>query len=160
MQRSGSLETEHGVFRLNTDGGIAAAQGQPSGEGAIGVVLKAPLGEVSERIEGGPIVDHHVAEYQALIRGLELALSHGIERIRVCLDSALVVNQISGRFKVKAKHLKPLHAEAIVLIQKFADIRIAWVPRRANDEADALASKPLGPLRPKPTPSIEELPLD
>ena len=126
-----------------------------AGEAAIGVVLKAPLEEISEPI--GPAKDHHVAEYRALIRGLEAARSRGIGHLRVCLDSALLVNQLNGRWKVKAEHLKPLHEQAVSLIQQFADIKITWVPRKANAEADALASAPLGPLRPKPKPSIDEV---
>ena len=116
-----------------------------AGEAAIGVVLKAPLEEISEPI--GPAKDHHVAEYRALIRGLEAARARGIGHLRVCLDSALLVNQLNGRWKVKAEHLKPLHEQAASLIQQFADIKITWVPRKANAEADALASTPLGPLR-------------
>ena len=144
---------------LATDGGIVADQpGKMAGEAAIGVVLKAPLEEISEPI--GPAKDHHVAEYQALIRGLEAARSRGIEHLRVCLDSTLVVNQLTGRSKVKAEHLKPLHEQAASLIQQFADIKITWVPRKANAEADALASTPLGPLRPKPKSSIDQLPLE
>jgi hypothetical protein len=46
------------------------------------------------------------------------------------------------------------------LKKQFADIKITWVPRKANAEADALASIPLGPLRLKPKPSIDELPLE
>jgi ribonuclease HI len=144
---------------LTTDGGIVADQrGKMAGEAAIGVVLKAPLEEISEPI--GPAKDHHVAEYRALIRGLEAARSRGIGHLRVCLDSALLVNQLNGRWKVKAEHLKPLHEQADSLIQQFADIKITWVPREPNAEADALASTPLGPLRPKPKPSIDELPLE
>ena len=144
---------------LSTDGGIVADQpGKMAGEAAIGVVLKAPLEEISEAI--GPTKDHHVAEYRALIRGLEAARTHGIGHLRVCLDSALLVNQLNGKWKVKAEHLKPLHEQAVSLIQHFADIKIAWVPRNANAEADALASVPLGPLKPKPQPSVDELPLD
>jgi ribonuclease H / adenosylcobalamin/alpha-ribazole phosphatase len=143
---------------LMTDGGIAADQpGSMTGEAAIGVVLKAPLEELSEAI--GPTKDHHVAEYRALIRGLEAARSHGIGHLRVCLDSRLLVDQMNGRSKVKAEHLKPLHEQAASLIQQFADIEIAWVPRDANAEADALASAPLGPLRSKPKPPNDELPL-
>ena len=78
----------------------------------------------------------------------------------MCLDSALLVNQLNGRSKVRADHLKPLHKQAASLIQQFADIKITWVPRKANAEADALASTPLGPLRPKPETSIDELPLE
>ena len=78
----------------------------------------------------------------------------------MCLDSLLLVNQLNGKWQVKAEHLKPLHEQASSLIQQFADIKITWVPRKANAEADALASAPLGPLRPKPKPPIDELPLD
>lgn len=81
----------------------------------------------------------------------------GLNTLRVCLDSLLLVNQLNDRWNVKAEHLKPLHEQAFSLIQHFADIRITWVPRKANAEADALASTPLGPLGPKPKPSIDEL---
>jgi ribonuclease HI len=135
---------------LTTDGGIVAAQPgkKMAGKAAIGVVLKAPLEEISEPI--GLAKDHHVAEYRALIRGLEVARSHGIGHLHVCLDSRLLVNQLNGRSKVEAEQLKPLHEQAVSLIQQFADIKITWVPREANAEADALASTPLEPLRPKP----------
>jgi len=144
---------------LMTDGGIVPDQpGSMAGQAAIGVVLKAPLEELSEAI--GPTKDHHVAEYRALIRGLEAARSNGIERLHVCLDSQLLVGQLNGRSKVKAEQLKPLHEQAISLIRQFADIEIAWVHRDANAEAHALASAPLGPLRPKPKAPIDELPLE
>jgi ribonuclease HI len=131
---------------LTTDGGIAPDQpGKMAGEAAVGVVLKAPLEEISELI--GSAKDHHVAEYRALIRGLEAARSRGIDHLRVCLDSALVVNQLNDRSAVKAEHLKPLHEQAASLMRQFADIKITWVPREANGEADALASTALGPLR-------------
>jgi ribonuclease HI len=140
---------------LATDGGIVPDQpGKMAGEAAIGVVLKSPLEEISEPI--GPAKDHHVAEYRALIRGLEAARSRGIGHLRVCLDSALLVDQLNDRSKVKAEHLKPLHKQAVSLIDQFADIKITWVPREANAEADALASTPLGPLRP---PGHSALPL-
>jgi ribonuclease HI len=127
---------------LSTDGGIVADQpGKMAGKAAIGVVLKAPLEEISEPI--GPARDHHVAEYRALIRGLEAAHSHGIGHLRVCLDSALVVNQLNGTWQVKAEHLRPLYDQALVLMQQFADIKITWVPRTANAEADALAGTSL-----------------
>jgi ribonuclease HI len=136
---------------LTTDGGIVPDQpGKMAGEAAIGVVLKAPLEEIAEPI--GPVQDHHVAEYRALIRGLEAARSDGIGHLLVCLDSDLLVSQLNDRSKVKAEHLKPLHKRALSLIQQFADITITWVPREANAEAHGLASTPLRPLRRKPKP--------
>src|SRR4051794_13146570 len=101
---------------LATDGGIVADQPgkKMAGQAAIGVVLKAPLEEISETV--GPAKDHHVAEFRALIRGLEAARARGIAHLRVCLDSALVVNQLNGRSKVKAEHLTSLHERAVSLI--------------------------------------------
>jgi ribonuclease HI len=130
---------------LMTDAGIVPDQpGKMAGEAAIGVVLKAPLEEFPEPI--GRVKDHHVAEYRALIRGLEVARSHGIRHLRVCLDSDLVVGQLTGRKEVLADDLKPLYDRALSLWKQFDDIEIAWVPREANTEADALACIPLGPL--------------
>lgn len=144
---------------LNTDGGIAAdPSGQASGEAAIGGALKAP----SETFSGsvGKQQDHHVAEYLALKRGLELARARKLLRLRVQLDSALVVHQINGEWKVKAEHLKPLHSDVLRLMEDFDEVKVAWVPRQANAEADALASEPLGPLRPKPRPKFDDTPMD
>ena len=72
--------------------------GEPLGIAAIGALLRTPrlaaVAEISEAI--GPAT-HNVAEYRALIEGLKLARDHGIERIRVYMDSELVVEQMSGR---------------------------------------------------------------
>jgi ribonuclease HI len=108
---------------LTTDGGIVPDQpGKTAGEAAIGVVIKAPLEEISEPI--GRVKDPHVAEYRALIRGLEAARFRGIEHLRVCLDSLLLVNQLNGRSQVSAEHLKPLHKQAASLIQQFPAQRL------------------------------------
>ena len=128
---------------LTTDGGIVPDKpGKMAGEAAIGVVLKAPLEEISEPI--GPAKDHHVAEYRALIRGLEAARSRGIDHLRVCLDSALLVNQLNDRSKVNAEQLKPLHEQAVSLIQQFADIKITWVPRKGTPKRTRLRASHLG----------------
>jgi len=72
---------KRGYFSLNADGGIVAKPGQAAGEASIGVVLKNPDGsilhEISVRI--GRQLDHHIAEYRALIGGLRLARGHGID---------------------------------------------------------------------------------
>jgi len=134
---------------LKTDGGIAAEEGA-SGLGAIGVVLKDPnyrdVDEVSKAI--GRARNHHEAEYRALIEGLELARRHGVERIRVFLDSALVVNTVNGDWSLKPEDLKELRAMARALVEEFADIRLCWVPREMNAEADALASRALAGAAP------------
>jgi ribonuclease HI len=148
-QTSEGSDPERSFYRLNADGGIVAVQGQAEGEAAIGAVLKNPDGsllhEISVRI--GWVTDHHVAEYQALIAGLRLARGHGVDRIHVFLDSAVVVNQVNGDWKVKEEHFKPLWMEAHALVREFADIEISHVGRRQNAEAHALADKALAAIR-------------
>ena len=101
-----------GFYVLKTDGGITAEQGA-AGPAAIGVVLKdhkyRDVDEISKRI--GWARNHHEAEYKALIAGLELARRHGIDRIRVFSDSALVVNTVNGDWKLEPEHLKDLCAK-------------------------------------------------
>jgi ribonuclease HI len=145
--RSGDHHPSARYHLPTTDGDMVADQPRKiAGEAAIGVVLKAPLEEISEPI--GPAKDHQVAEYQALFGGVESARCRGIGDLRVCLDSALLVNQLNGRRKVKAEHLKALHRQTVSSMQQIADIKITWVPQRANAEADALASTPPGPRGP------------
>jgi ribonuclease HI len=134
------------LYVLKTDGGITYEQGRASGQAAIGVVLKDPkyrdVDEVSKAI--GWARNHHEAEYRALIEGLNLARSHGIDRIRVFLDSTLVVNTVNGDWKLRPEHLRDLRATACLLVEEFADIKLCWLPREMNGEADALASTALG----------------
>lgn len=136
-------EPSKGNYLLNADGSGTGTNDNPA-QGAIGVVLRAPDGhriaEISERI--GPAINT-VAEYRALIEGLKLARSRGIRRIRVFLDSELVVDQLNGRAKVRREHIRFVHTEACSLLQEFPNIRISWVPRKWNAEADALATKAL-----------------
>ncbi len=132
-------------YLLKTDGSGTGTIDNPA-QGAIGVVLRDPDGhpiaggEISKPI--GPAINT-VAEYRALIEGLKLARSRGIQRIRVFLDSELVVEQVNGRAKVGKEHIRPLHSEACSLLQEFPNIRISWIPRKWNAEADALATKAL-----------------
>src|SRR6478672_7809169 len=130
-------------YLMNADGSGTGTTDSPD-QGAIGVVLRDPDGdliaEISEPI--GPAINT-VAEYRALIEGLKLARRRGIERIRVFLDSELVVDQVNGRAKVGKEHIRPLHTEACSLLLEFSNSRISWVPRKWNAEADALATKAL-----------------
>lgn len=130
-------------YLLKTDGSGTGTVENPA-QGAIGVVLMDPDGQVIEEISEpiGPAINT-VAEYRALIKGLKLARSRRIQRIRVFLDSELVVDQVNGRAKVRSKQIGPLHAKACSLLQEFPNIRISWIPRKWNAEADALAKKAL-----------------
>lgn len=148
-ERAKDPEPKRGFHVLKADGGITAEQGQASGPAAIGVVLKdqkyRDVDEVSKGI--GWAKDHHEAEYKALIEGLELARHHGVKRIRIFLDSALVVNTVNGDWKLEPEHLQNLCMKACLLIKEFDDVKVSWVPREMNLEADALASKVLGRRR-------------
>ncbi|MGE0065822.1 MAG: ribonuclease HI family protein [Parvibaculaceae bacterium] len=130
-------------YLLKTDGSGTGTVDNPA-EGAIGVVLRDPDGQLIEQISEaiGPAINT-VAEYRALIEGLKLARGRGIQRIRVFVDSELVVDQVNGRAKVGKEHIRPLHAEACSLLEEFPNIRVSWIPRKWNDEADALATEAL-----------------
>jgi ribonuclease HI len=103
----GHPEPSKGNYLLNADGSGTGTTDNPA-QGAIGVVLRDPDGhliaEISESI--GPAINT-VAECRALIEGLKLARSRGIHRIRVFLDSELVVDQVNGRAKVGKEHITP-----------------------------------------------------
>lgn len=130
-------------YLLNTDGSGTGTLSNPS-EGAIGVVLREPGGRLLESMSKaiGPATNT-TAEYRALVEGLMLARRHSIDRIRVFLDSELVVDQMNGVSQVRAEHLRSLHAQAKALFNEFANKRISWVPRKWNQEADALAAQAL-----------------
>ena len=84
---------------------------------------------------------NNIAEYSALISGLEKAKSLGIKRIKVFLDSELVVKQLKGVYKVKHKNLIPLWQQAKGLLKNFESCKVSHVPRELNAEADSLARK-------------------
>ena len=129
-------------YLLKADGSGTGTPDNPA-QGAIGVVLRDPDGLLIEEISKpiGPAINT-VAEYRALI-GLKLARSREIQRIRVFLDSELVVDQVNGCAKVGKEHIRPLYAEACSPLQEFPNHRLSWIPRKWNAEADALATKAL-----------------
>ena len=124
--------------RLFTDGG---ARGNP-GPAAYGFVLEGEDGAVlaSEGVAIG-VATNNVAEYEALIAGLEVALDRGVERLDVFLDSELVVKQVNGKYKVKDAGLKPLHHQACLLLSKFHEVDVRHVRREQNAAADALVNQ-------------------
>jgi ribonuclease HI len=113
---------KQGYYLLHTDGGNAA---DPLGRAAIGALLRTrrlvPVAQISRTI--GPAT-HNVAEYQSLIEGLKLARDHGIERIRVYMDSELVVDQVNGVSAVRQAHLGELHSVVTGLVALFKSFRI------------------------------------
>jgi ribonuclease HI len=127
-------------WTLRCDGG---SRGNP-GPGALGYVLVDPRGkEVEARGEALGVVTNNVAEYQALIAGLEAAAVHGVERLLVCMDSELVVRQLRGEYRVKHPALKPLHQKAVTAAGKIPQVKYREVPREENARADQLVNETL-----------------
>jgi len=120
-----------------------AARGNP-GPAAYGFVLDDPTGVPRAAIgKKLGVATNNVAEYRALIAGLECALEHGATALEVRMDSELVVRQMTGIYKVKNEGLKPLFQQAKGLAQRFGTFRIQHVRREHNSRADAEANKAL-----------------
>jgi broad specificity phosphatase PhoE/ribonuclease HI len=124
---------------IEADGGSRGNPG-PAGYGAV--VMDAATGAVlAERAEGLGITTNNVAEYSGLIAGLEAAREVGATEVDVRMDSKLVVEQMSGRWKIKHPGLQPLALRAAELAREFDTVRYAWIPREANKHADRLANE-------------------
>lgn len=125
---------------VNVDGG---ARGNP-GPAAIGIVLRGPGGElIEERGERIGRATNNVAEYRALLAGIELAAEHGANEVELIGDSELVVRQVEGRYKVKDATLRELHAEVKRALTGFDGWTISHVRRERNADADRLVNAAL-----------------
>ncbi|MGP4015942.1 bifunctional RNase H/acid phosphatase [Saccharopolyspora sp. 5N708] len=124
---------------VEADGG---SRGNPGPAGCGAVVRDAESGAVlAERSIGLGIATNNAAEYQGLIAGLRAAADLGAAEVEVRMDSKLVVEQMSGRWKVKHENLRPLAAEARQLVAGFEWVHFEWVPRAQNAHADRLANE-------------------
>ena len=125
---------------LHVDGG---ARGNP-GPAAIGVVVSDPDGTTLEHVaEPIGVATNNVAEYRAVLRGLQRARALGATEVELIGDSELVARQLSGQYKVKHPDMKVLHAEASQALAGFARWSIRTVPRAQNAGADALVNQAL-----------------
>lgn len=125
---------------LFADGG---SRGNP-GPAASGAVLLDPSGELLEEVGAYlGVATNNVAEWTALVLGLEAAARRGIRRLAVRLDSELVVKQLRGEYRVKHAGLQPLHRRAQQLLRNFSEIEIRHVPRKQNTLADGLVNRVL-----------------
>lgn len=86
---------------------------------------------------------NNVAEYTALAKALQWLLANNFnsKKVEIKSDSQLVVNQLTGDYKVKARRILPLFKQVLFLKTKFQDIQIKWIPRDKNREADRLTNK-------------------
>lgn len=121
---------------LYTDG---ASRGNP-GPAGIGILLTDEQGQVLLQ-HSEPIgqATNNVAEYRALIRGLELAARRGVTHLIWLTDSELLMRQWRGDYTVRAKHLQRLFLKARRLAAQFTHLEVCLIPRRQNRIADTLA---------------------
>lgn len=149
---------------LHFDG---ACRGNPGGKSAGAAVLSGmrfedqaadslayAMGKVPPKpvVVRGPVFHgtNNEAEFQGLLVGLHEALIIGVQHLEIRGDSKLVVETIAGRWRCKAPHLKPLHAEALALLDQFRSWKISWVPREQNKEADRASNEAIDNPRKMP----------
>jgi ribonuclease HI len=89
------------------------------------------------------VATNNVAEYRALLRGVERAAVLGAREVDIVNDSELVARQLTGAYKVKHPAMKPLHAEATAALRAFDRWGIRSVPRGQNARADELVNEAL-----------------
>jgi ribonuclease H / adenosylcobalamin/alpha-ribazole phosphatase len=124
---------------IEADGGSRGNPG-PAGYGAV-VLTEDRSTVLAETKQAIGRATNNVAEYRGLIAGLDDAVKLGATNAAVFMDSKLVVEQMSGRWKVKHPDLIELHAQARKLALRFERISYAWVPRARNAHADRLANE-------------------
>ncbi|MFD8728369.1 bifunctional RNase H/acid phosphatase [Streptomyces sp. NPDC059611] len=126
---------------VEADGGSRGNPG-PAGYGAV--VIDAATGEtLAEAAEYIGVATNNVAEYRGLIAGLTTAKAlfpDAVPEILVRMDSKLVVEQMSGRWKIKHPDMKPLAARAAALLPP-SSVTYEWIPRAQNKHADRLANE-------------------
>jgi broad specificity phosphatase PhoE/ribonuclease HI len=138
---------------VEADGGSRGNPG-PAGYGSVVLTTNrdAVLAE-SKRAIG--LATNNVAEYRGLIAGLEEAANLGATEVEVYMDSKLVIEQMSGRWKVKNADLADLHGQATTLARRFNTVSYTWMPREQNSHADRLANEAMDAAAVLATPSEE-----
>jgi len=137
------FESTPKTVRIFCDGG---SRGNPGPAGIGAVVLDAsrePATVIATVSEAIGIATNNVAEYQALISGLEAAADFGARRVEVRADSQLIIRQLEGRYRVKNQGLQPLYRRAMELLRGYAEVDLQHVYREENTEADALVNAAL-----------------
>jgi ribonuclease HI len=125
---------------VHVDGG---ARGNP-GPAAIAAVVATPDGEVIER--SGELIGeatNNVAEYRAMLLGIERARALGAREVELVGDSELIVRQLRGEYKVKDRNLAELHGRARAALAELEGWSVRNVPREQNAEADRIVNETL-----------------
>ena len=126
------------------DGG---ARGNPGPAAVAAVAIEPGGGVLAERSRLIGETTNNVAEYRAVLLGLELAAELGASKVEVVNDSELVARQIEGRYKVKNAGLKPLYLETMRTLRDFGEWSVRSVRRESNERADELVNEALDEAR-------------
>ena len=118
-----------------------ASRGNPGPAGAGAQITDASGVVLAEVAEGLGEATNNVAEYTAVIRGLERAHELGASEVLLRSDSQLLINQLTGRYRVKTPHLQPLPRRVRELAAGFDSSEFEHVRRERNAEADRLANQ-------------------
>ena len=130
---------------VEADGGSRGNPG-PAGFGCV-VWAEDHTTALAEHGQAIGVTTNNVAEYRGLIAGLEEARRLGADVVAVRMDSKLVVEQMSGRWKVKHPGMAELHQQARALASTFDSVSFTWIPREQNKHADRLANEAMDGLR-------------
>ncbi|GBC80102.1 MAG: ribonuclease HI family protein [Acidobacteriota bacterium] len=130
-------------FRVEIDGG---AWGNP-GEAGAGVVIIHPDGQREEHTVYLGHATNNVAEYAALLAALRRLLELQAQEVAIQTDSELLARQLTGSYKVRAPHLKPLWERAQKALARFSRVDIRAVPREQNTRADRLVAEAIAHKR-------------
>lgn len=134
-----------GKVVIEADGG---SRGNPGIAGSGTVVYNADRSEVLRKIAYVVgTATNNVAEYHALLNGLRAAYEMGAREVEILMDSKLVVEQMSGRWKIKHPDMRELALKCQAIARNFASVSYAWVPRKDNTAADELANMAMDALK-------------
>ena len=127
---------------LHTDGAARHKTGEPTGPAGIGAVLRSESGDIIGEIASGiGLATNNVADYTALIAGLQMALDARVTDIDVHFDSPVLAGHLLKGHTVKADHLRPLVERVRQLLDLFSTSSLIRVPRALNAHADKLANQ-------------------
>jgi ribonuclease HI len=145
------IEEENPIWELYFDDASSirpiAGPGVPTMRAGVGLIFVTPEGGIIRHsLALTELCTNNEAEYEALIAGLELSLEIEIKAVRIFGDSLLIINQITGEYKVLKSKLIQYHQKAMEQMKKIPYVSIEKVTRAVNGEADALAklAKELG----------------
>jgi len=125
---------------IHVDG---AARNNP-GPAAFGYVVRDDRGrEIEAYGEFIGEATNNVAEYRGMIAAARRAVELRTSAAEFCVDSELLARQVAGKYRVKARHLKPLFAQLVAALNKIPQWRVRHVPRESNRAADRMANRAL-----------------